>query len=343
MSRVALSILIPTYNRCHRLERSLDELFVILNKLNLSEKIEVVVSDNGSDDQTIDVIKKYNSIFSNVGVLFKFAISEVNLGFDVNLAKCVKISSGEYLWFLSDDDNIIGEPFQKIFGDIKKYRPSAIVYNFNQTPYDYSNPLITVNHHCSYFKESVNQGLAKVLVWPKLTALIIRRDIDCLDMVEEIALDNPGFMHVALLIQCLIKYQGGILQKKDFIAEPDQDYMNNIDFMPNIGDNIVELYSKIMQKNNINLKEYAIKLAKRNTADVAIDCIYWLSEYYRGRMSFKINILNDIRAYIFHYLREIKLSSLPALIRPLSYYLYCRSINCFFYIACGVKLNKVRK
>lgn len=343
MSRILLSILVPTYNRANRLEKSLYDLFIILNKLNVSKQIEVVVSDNGSDDHTIDVIKKNCRIFANADISFKYASSEINRGFDINLAKCVRISSGEYVWFLSDDDNIIGEAVLLILEDIKKHSPSAIIYNFNQAPYDYSNPLITKNDHFLFFQESIDQGLAKVLTWPKLSSLILRRDLDCLDLVEEIALNNPGFMHVALLIQCLIKYQGGVLQKNNFIAEPDYDYMNNIDFMPNIGDNVVELFSKILKKNNIDLNKYAIKLEKRDVNDVAIDCIYWMAEYYRGRMSFKIGLLNELKSYIFCYLRGVGIHSIPTLIKPSIYFLCCRLINYYFLAVHRARLNKIRK
>lgn len=343
MTKFTLSILIPTYNRCSRLKKSLEDLFCILNKFEGNEKIEIVISDNGSEDETVKVLKKYNLKFLNIGIIFKYSISEKNQGFDVNVAKCVKISSGKYLWFLSDDDNIIGESLLTILEDIKDRTPSAIVYNFNQHPFDYSNPLIKKDIHYLNFKDAVNQTLSKVLMWPKLSTIIIRRDIECLNIVEKVALDNPGFMHIALLIQSLIKYQGGIYQKKDFIAEPDHDYMNNIDFMPNIGDNIVGLFSNIMKINNINLSEYAIKLEKRNPSDVTIDCIYWVSEYYRGRMSFKIEVLNELKAYILSHLCEKNYLSLTALIRPSMYYFYCRLINGYFYVVHGIKLNKIRK
>ena len=57
MKTILLSICIPTYNRSKTLENTLNSLFS--NPEFDSNKIEVIVSDNCSTDDTAQVVAKY--------------------------------------------------------------------------------------------------------------------------------------------------------------------------------------------------------------------------------------------------------------------------------------------
>ena len=55
-SQKLLTIAIPTYNRCDLLEKTLRNVF----SQEWIEKVEVLVVDNASTDNTSEMIKKYN-------------------------------------------------------------------------------------------------------------------------------------------------------------------------------------------------------------------------------------------------------------------------------------------
>lgn len=84
------------------------------NKL-LNELVEVVVSDNCSTDNTVQVIKKYKDYFTN----FKYSVNESNLGYDLNVLNVVSMATGKYCWYLGDDDVIVNGGVKFIYYHLK--------------------------------------------------------------------------------------------------------------------------------------------------------------------------------------------------------------------------------
>ena len=91
MSNILLSICIPTYNRSEILDNTLSELF--LNPEFDHDKIEVVVSDNCSTDDTKVIVKKYPHV--------KYFVNDVNIK-DYNFTKVLTYSNGKYIRLFND-------------------------------------------------------------------------------------------------------------------------------------------------------------------------------------------------------------------------------------------------
>jgi glycosyltransferase involved in cell wall biosynthesis len=89
-----LSIIIPTYNSQKDIQRCLDS---VLNQT--FKDYEVIIIDGKSSDDTIRISKNYESKFRN----FKL-ISEKDNGIYDAMNKGIKISTGEFLYFLGSDD-----------------------------------------------------------------------------------------------------------------------------------------------------------------------------------------------------------------------------------------------
>ncbi|MBJ7450053.1 MAG: glycosyltransferase family 2 protein, partial [Parachlamydiales bacterium] len=90
-----LSICIPTYNRENCLRQALDSI--------LSQEIqgiEIVISDNASADQTIQLIED----FKKKGLDIVLHVWPKNMGADRNFLKVIEIATGDYCWLLSSDD-----------------------------------------------------------------------------------------------------------------------------------------------------------------------------------------------------------------------------------------------
>lgn len=98
-SRPFLSICIPTWNRSAELATQLVGLIP-----HISDRIEIVVVDNGSDDDTLDVVRRIAS--DNPQARLTLWSNEVNLGADVNYLRSLELGQGEWLWLLGDDDLI---------------------------------------------------------------------------------------------------------------------------------------------------------------------------------------------------------------------------------------------
>jgi glycosyltransferase involved in cell wall biosynthesis len=93
-----ISICIPQYNRIAYLLRSLRQI-----ENQDHPDIEVVVSDDLSDDNTEEAIKELQK---NYKYPLVFSRNEVNLGYDANYRKCIELASGAYCIVIGNDDTI---------------------------------------------------------------------------------------------------------------------------------------------------------------------------------------------------------------------------------------------
>lgn len=90
-----VSICIPTYNRGERLQRAVDSV------LNQSySKIEVIISDNSSSDETDKICNLLKSKYENI----RYYRQEVNIGPTANFEFVRSMASGTYFMWLGDDD-----------------------------------------------------------------------------------------------------------------------------------------------------------------------------------------------------------------------------------------------
>lgn len=117
-----LSIGIPTYNRCDYLDRLLSLLFE-------EEKIsgvEIVISDNASEDSTESIVKKWQKKLLNIN----YVKNKKNIGFDKNLENTIKNANGEYIWILGDDDGIVRGSISKLLDSINAKEDVIILNGF---------------------------------------------------------------------------------------------------------------------------------------------------------------------------------------------------------------------
>jgi abequosyltransferase len=97
-----LTIAIPTFNRARHLATFLNAL---VPQLAEERRVELVISDNASADDTGEVVRSY----INPGISIRYVRSESNLGADRNILQCYEQATGKYVWICGDDDVI--EPF----------------------------------------------------------------------------------------------------------------------------------------------------------------------------------------------------------------------------------------
>ena len=97
--RPLLSFAIPTYNRAKCLDRLLG---VLLNQLQSESRVELIVSDNASMDNTSAVVEDYKQR----GLSIRYLRNESNRGADFNILQCYEQAAGKYVWVFGDDDVI---------------------------------------------------------------------------------------------------------------------------------------------------------------------------------------------------------------------------------------------
>lgn len=95
-----LSILIPTYNRSFDLRRNMELLSSFINQDNLEKDVCVIVSDNASTDDTMEVVKPFLSSTFHV----EYYRHNENVGYSKNLLFAMSKATTEWVMLLGDDD-----------------------------------------------------------------------------------------------------------------------------------------------------------------------------------------------------------------------------------------------
>lgn len=191
MSKIVLSICIPTYNRGKALVKNLNHLTSFK-----SDEIEIVVTDNCSQDDTEGRTKKIKD------PRIKYFRNETNLGFDKNLLKCCESANGMYYFFLSDEDILDLETLPwiiefikksnnitQILGSVGDLRPGKRKLYYNPGDQIY---------------KSGHNALVKILFENGYLSGIILRN-DAIDIVQAKNYVGIMYMHQVLMAQAMLK------------------------------------------------------------------------------------------------------------------------------------------
>lgn len=112
MDQFLLSICVPTYNGSRSIRECLNAIFEA--RRGFESLVEVIVSDNSSNDGTFEIVQQFNEIN------YRFYRNESNIGFNKNLFKLIDdYAEGTFVWTIGDDD-LIARQSVKFF---LKYAP----------------------------------------------------------------------------------------------------------------------------------------------------------------------------------------------------------------------------
>src|SRR4051812_18731579 len=126
-----LTVGVPTYNRAPKLQRLLKALCEQVVAFGLETKVRVLVSDNGSTDDTEAVVRAASASTRAVVDYYKH---EVNQGFDPNVMALYRLAGTEYLWYFGDDDLPTRDALPRIVAALEAHNPDALFFSFVQPP-----------------------------------------------------------------------------------------------------------------------------------------------------------------------------------------------------------------
>ncbi len=110
MDQKLLSICIPVHNRKDLFNHSL--IAACEASVNFSEKTEIIVSDNASEDNLFSVVESIKYRYKNIDIVYKK--NSENIGLVKNILKVVSMASGKYCWIIGSDDFIKNQGIKKI-------------------------------------------------------------------------------------------------------------------------------------------------------------------------------------------------------------------------------------
>lgn len=160
-AKYLLSICIPTYNRCEYLKKSLES--IIKQQPFIKGKIEVVISDNASTDNTEAVAEEYTAKYAHI----KYFKNDENI-YDKNFPLVLSRASG-VLRRLSNDTLI--------------YEDGALEYLCELSQRNsHDRPVIFLglgNLHGQKHIVSFREAVQEISYWPNYNACFTLWDEDC--------------------------------------------------------------------------------------------------------------------------------------------------------------------
>ena len=124
-TRPILTYGIITYNRSKYLRKSLKS---VLDQVGSDELVEVLVSDNCSEDDTKEVVQEFQKKYKNL----RYHCNETNVGAEGNIHAALRHSKGEYVVVAGDDDYQADGSLYILLTHIYAHRDCALFYMANK-------------------------------------------------------------------------------------------------------------------------------------------------------------------------------------------------------------------
>lgn len=228
---ILLNIAIPTYNRASCVEKLLNNIMPQVKEA--PEAVEVCISDNGSADNTKEIVEKFKNKYPG---FIKYSRNEKNLGVDVNIIKVLEMSEGSFTWLFGDDDVMAKNALNEVINFILKNQEEKIGLIFVKTESYYfdkkTNQKVIWSNKIDKSKPDVFEINKKDIIsvsFPEIvfiTALILNNKLvkKILKEDAEIVEKAVGTLHVHAVIFCLmfLKYpdiKGIALNKQPLIYQ----------------------------------------------------------------------------------------------------------------------------
>ena len=106
-----LSIIIPVYKVEKYIARCLDSIF---NQKVDDSLIEVIVVNDGTPDNSMQIVNSYVAMHRNLTI-----INQENQGLSVARNVGLAKATGDYVWFVDSDDWLVEDAFSILFGYMK--------------------------------------------------------------------------------------------------------------------------------------------------------------------------------------------------------------------------------
>ncbi len=188
-----LTVAIPTYNRPQSLKKILSQLYKEKN-----QTFQIVVSDDSSVGDIASVVKEYQRIMPNLA----YYRNESDHGYSRNILRLYELAETPYIWFLSDDEEVLPGATSKILEALNKYKPVVALFN-HITVDPYERKLIDGVPKDTLFSNS--KQLIDYTPFMRacfLSILVVEKRLS-IDLVRKIRDENNIFTQLSLSILLL--------------------------------------------------------------------------------------------------------------------------------------------
>lgn len=194
---MTISVVIPIYNVEKYVRRCLES--VIAQECSFFN-IECLIIDDCSPDSSMSIIQDIIDNCTGNNIIFHLIRHEKNLGLSVARNSGISAATGEYIFFIDSDDDILDNSFMTFISYIEKY-PSTDVIIGN---------LLWVEHNLYTNASFAKYGVSPVLVEDKreIMELVLNRHIDrhaCNKFIRRsLVVDNKLFFDSGMIYEDVV-------------------------------------------------------------------------------------------------------------------------------------------
>lgn len=223
MDSVLLTIAIPTYNRADCLR---DNLRQLTSELAPVEKglVEIVVSDNCSEDSTEKVVQEANSPEFPI----RYVRNEENLGWGLNFLQCFDLSAGKYVLLLGDDDFLVDGCVELVLSHLQKEDYGVVflrTYGFNA---DFREEYPGSYGKAKVYADTDGFLMAIRRVMRLISACIVNKEL--VKQIDTQKLAAGNFAHLHLTLRAVLAAEQNLLINKFLVASKRNNSFPSFNF-----------------------------------------------------------------------------------------------------------------
>lgn len=136
-----LTISIPTWNRERLIKDLLEDLIRQINKHGLTDLVQILVSNNASDDNTHEIVEKLRKESS----LITYNKNSTNIGGKSNVLKSMEMAETEYVLFIGDDDLLNVENLKPVVELLKSESAFGVYIDSSKSKFRYQEKLKSID------------------------------------------------------------------------------------------------------------------------------------------------------------------------------------------------------
>ena len=277
MKKIDLSICIPTYNRASVLKKTIVKLLSVPY-----DNIEILISDNCSNDGTEDIIK----LFADERI--SYYKNNENKGPFFNFIKALELGSGEYCILCSDEDDISVRNVLSIISKINNSNVGLILGDgldcLSRRKYNYKEKLLD---------PSIDNLRKFGFSHHYITGMVFKRDTIMFQKYYlQLNFSNNGYLsvfpHVAIMNDTLLTYTTIYTNEVFYVSREISEHESNKKY---VGSEWITPSSRIKQFESDCLYLNHIRDQLSNMQMLSL--ISWRFRFYLGEILRFKNRLND--------------------------------------------------
>lgn len=188
-----ISVIVPAYNVAPWISNCLNSILIQTYK-----NLEIIVIDDGSTDETPQIIDEFASIDSRIKV-----VHQKNSGLVKVRNRGIELASGNYIAFVDGDDTIVPEMYERLLTNAQKYNADishcGVCFCFSdghEEPH-YGTGRLKIQNNVEGLKDLLEGKFIEPGLWNKLYKATIVAD-SCID---ETVLNNEDLLRNYVLFE----------------------------------------------------------------------------------------------------------------------------------------------